>query len=62
MGMPDVDATEIDGAVKEMLLKYGDVIGERQARNIAYVALVGARGAKTHEADKARSVKNGIGE
>lgn len=44
--MPDCDEVEIAGAVKAILREYGDVIGDNQARNIAYTALVGARGAK----------------
>lgn len=47
MGKPDVDQVEIDGAAKAILREYRSVIGENQARNIAYHALVGARGAKT---------------
>lgn len=46
MGMPDVDEVEIAGATKSIRQGYGDVIGENQARNIAYTALVGARAAK----------------
>jgi len=46
MNMPDVDETEIAGAAKSIRRDYGDVIGENQARNIAYTALVGARFAK----------------
>lgn len=46
MGMPDVDETEIVGAARAIMSKYGDVIGKDQAHNIAYIALVGARGAK----------------
>jgi hypothetical protein len=53
MGMPDVDDVEIAGAVKAILHDYGSVIGEKQARNIAYVALVGARGAKFEAKRKA---------
>jgi hypothetical protein len=46
MGKPDVDEIEITGATKAIRMDYGDVIGESQARNIAYTALVGARLAK----------------
>lgn len=46
MSKPDVDTTEIEGAAKAIRRDYGAVIGENQARNIAYVALVGARIAK----------------
>jgi hypothetical protein len=50
--MPSADIIEVDGAVKEIMNKYGSVIGSAQARNIAYVALVGARAAKMSERDK----------
>jgi len=46
MNMPEVDEVEIAGAVKSIRHEYGNVIGENQARNIAYVVLVGARAAK----------------
>lgn len=46
MGKPDVDEIEIAGAAKDLRLKFGNVIGKNQARNLAYVALVGARAAK----------------
>lgn len=54
MGMPDVDEVEIAGAAREIHMKYGDVIGENQARNIAYIALIGARGAKIDAARERR--------
>ena len=46
MNMPDVDDIEIAGAQRSILHEYNNVIGENQARNIAYIALVGARAAK----------------
>ncbi len=49
MGIPDVDETEIRGAARAILRHFGSVIGESQASNIAYVALVGARSAKSTE-------------
>lgn len=48
--MPDVDETEISGASRAISMEYDKVIGEKQARNIAYVALVGARQAKIEAA------------
>jgi hypothetical protein len=50
MNMPDVDETEISGASRAISMEYDKVIGEKQARNIAYVALVGARQAKIEAA------------
>lgn len=35
---------QIAAAQRAILREYGNVIGENQARNIAYYALVGARG------------------
>jgi hypothetical protein len=57
MGMPDVDEIEITGAAKEISREYGTVIGDQQARNIAYIALVGARAAKFGA--KRAALKNG---
>lgn len=47
MGKPDVDETEISAGAKAVVYKYGDVIGENQARNIVYIALCAARAAKS---------------
>lgn len=38
-------ATQVLAAQRAIMREYGNVIGENQARNIAYHALVGARGA-----------------
>ena len=46
MGKPDVDEIEIAGGARAISQAYGEVIGEHQARNIAYTVLVGARVAK----------------
>lgn len=46
MGMPDVDEVEQAGAAEAILREFGSVIGENEARNIAYYALLGARAAK----------------
>lgn len=46
MSKPEVDEIEIAGATLAIRQKYDSVIGENQARNIAYTALVGARAAK----------------
>ena len=46
MGKPDNCEIEREGAARAILRDYGSVIGEQQARNIAWTALVGARGAK----------------
>lgn len=47
MGKPDVDETEIAAGAKAICYHYDSVIGEGQARNIAYVVLCAARGAKS---------------
>ncbi len=47
MGKPDVCKVEIAGATKAIVREYGNVIGNQQAENIAYIALVGARSAKS---------------
>lgn len=46
MGKPDVCEVERRGAKEAILKQYGSVIGENQADNIAYHALLGARVAK----------------
>jgi len=46
MNMPDVDEIEIAGAAKSIRQEYGNLIGEQEARNVAYHALIGARTAK----------------
>lgn len=43
MGKPDVDDIEIDAGEKALIHKYGYVIGDMQARNIAYTVLSAAR-------------------
>lgn len=55
MGMPDVDEVEIVGATEAILNQYSAVIGQNQARNIAYTALVGARGAKSRQRRERRA-------
>jgi hypothetical protein len=49
MGIPDADNTEIEAGAKAIVREFGSVIGENQARNIAYITLVAARGAKMDE-------------
>lgn len=52
MGKPDVDDIEIDAGAKAICHAYGHVIGESQARNIAYTVLVAARIAKFRKEDE----------
>lgn len=52
MGKPDVCEVEREGAAKSILRHYGSVIGENQAHNIAYYALLGARQAKIDAEEK----------
>lgn len=47
MGKPDVDETEIAAGAKAIVHHYGQVIGDNQGRNIAYMVLVAARSAKS---------------
>ena len=51
MGKPDVDETEIAAGAKALVYKFGQVIGENQARNIAYIVLTAARHAKSNQAE-----------
>lgn len=44
--MPEVDEIEISAGAASITRHYGAVIGDEQARNIAYYALLGARQAK----------------
>lgn len=46
MGKPDNDEIEREAGAQAILNAYGNVIGEWQARNIAYVVLTAARVAK----------------
>lgn len=47
--MFDVSEAEIQAASISIISKYGDVIGQKQAENIAYHALVAARGATMNQ-------------
>lgn len=46
MGKPDNDEIEREAGAKAIMREYGSVIGEQQAKNIAYHVLMAARVAK----------------
>lgn len=47
MGKPDVCQIEIEAGKRAVMREYGTVVGEQQAKNIAYHVLVDARSAKS---------------